>query len=279
MNSLASRVGGMLLALSSAAASAAGTTSLIASESFSYAGGISLTGLNGGAGWTSAWASDSPAFPDFATNATGLTYPGLATTGGRMDWQNGGSQLNDAVRTLPLSNSGVIFLQFLAQFGTQSGGGTPNFRLSNGSTMTGAIGNNGACGSPVYAILDNTLNPAAGGTSCSNASLSALSLVLVQIDYDHTTTKMWVNPNLATFDYLNPPTPQAQAVGLAPAFDRIAIYSRSPASIDELRVMRVVAPTMTPQPVSSLSLAALLLLSLMLFTWASVQRLQRERVS
>jgi hypothetical protein len=261
MKSLVSRAGSMLLALFAAAPAASAPGAVvapIASESFAYGNFLALTGLSGGTGWTSAWQSDSPAFGDFRTNTVGLTYPGLAVSGGRIVWFSG--VINDAVRTLPLVNSGVVYIQFLAQFGSQSGGGTPNFRLSDGVTLTGAIGGNGGCVGTVYSILDNGLNPQAGGASCSTAPLGTLSLVLVQIDYDNPGTKMWVDPNLATFDYLNLPAPQAAYAGLAPAFDRIAIYSRSPGTIDELSVFRVSAPA-GPQSIPGLSLAGTLLLT------------------
>lgn len=88
-------------------------------------------------------------------------------------------------------------------------------------------------------LLDNTLTPAADGSSSTSSNLSALNLVLVQIDYSNVITRIWVNPDLAAFDYLNPPTPHASYAGLAPAFDKIAPYSRSPAMVDELRILRM----------------------------------------
>lgn len=265
MKSMVLRAGILLLALGAASGAAAlpgAVVTSIANESFVYANNLALTGRNGGTGWTSAWLSDSVSFTDFRTNATGLTYAGLAATGGRIVWF-AGSALNDAARTLPLVNSGVVYMQFLAQFGAQSGGGTPNFRLFNGATLTGAIGGNGGCPGTVYSILDNGLAPQAGGASCSAAPLGTLSLVLVRIDYDNPGTRMWINPNLATFDHLNPPASQAQFTGLAPAFDRIAIYSRSPGNIDELSVFRV-SPPGPPQSIPTLSIGAIVLLGVAL---------------
>ena len=86
-------------------------------------------------------------------------------------------------------------------------------------------------------ILDTSLNPAADGSSSSSASLSSLNLVVARIDYQADTTMMWVNPNLSAFDYENPGTPNATYSALAPAFDSVAIYSRSPASFDELSIL------------------------------------------
>ncbi|OJU00607.1 MAG: hypothetical protein BGN90_18290 [Acidovorax sp. 65-7] len=168
-------------------------------------------------------------------------------------------------------------MQFVSQFGTQSGGGTPNLRFINAGVTTGAVGNNGACGSPVYAILDNTLQPAAG--ACSTVALNTLSAVVLRIDYTANLTQMWVLSSLSGFDYLNPPAPSASYAGLSPAFQRIAFYSRSPASIDELKVFRVTAPPSAPSPVPGLAgegvgvLAALLALAA---AWRGASRLRRR---
>lgn len=63
-------------------AHSAPVTTVVAEESFGYPGGVSLVGQNGGTGWTGAWVSDSPAFTDFFTNATGLSLPGSVGSGG-----------------------------------------------------------------------------------------------------------------------------------------------------------------------------------------------------
>lgn len=217
---------------------AGSVVTVLAEDSFSYTNNATLPGQNGGTGWSGAWVSDSPAFSDFRVNGTGLTLPGVASAGGRAVYR-AGSALNDAARTLPLQNTGVVFVQFLAQFGSQSSGGTPNIRFSSSGAPTGAVGNNGACGSPVYAILNNNLQ--AIPASCSAVALASLRAVVLRIDHTANNTRMWVLPDLTGFDYLNPPTPSAEYNGLAPAFDRIAFYSRNPANIDELRIFRVEA--------------------------------------
>jgi hypothetical protein len=215
---------------------AGSVTTVIAEDSFSYPGNVTLPGQNGGTGWSGAWESDSISFTDFVTNATSLSVPGVTSTGGKIVYV-AGSALNDSARNIPLQNSGVVFVQLLAQFGTQSGGGTPNLRFTSSGALTGAIGNNAACGSPVYAILNTSLQ--AISASCSAVALSTLSAVVLRIDYTANNTRMWVLPSLVGFDYLNPPTPSAEYAGLAPAFNRIAFYTRNPASIDELRIFRV----------------------------------------
>jgi hypothetical protein len=96
-------------------------------------------------------------------------------------------------------------------------------------------------------ILNTSLNPAADGSSSSSASLSSLNLVVARIDYQPDTT-MWVNPNLLTFDYENPGTPNADYSALAPAFDTVEIDSRSPTNFDELSILFEPAP----EPASTL---------------------------
>ena len=211
----------------------------LAYDGFDYTAGA-LTGRNGGTGWSTGWIRDYGSGATFNVNATGLTYSGLTTTGGRLEWGSGGNGISENSRTLPLVDDGVVYIQFLAQFGSSSGGGTPNLRLFKEGALTGGIGGNGGTYGGVFSILDTTLNPASDGSSSSATSLSSLSLVVTRIDYVNQSTSLYFNPNLATFDYLNPGTPQATYVGLAPAFDQIALYSRSPASFDELRVISAV---------------------------------------
>jgi hypothetical protein len=91
-------------------------------------------------------------------------------------------------------------------------------------------------------ILNSSLQPASGGSSSSSAALSSLNLVVARIDYQNNDTRIWVNPDLSTFDYQNPPAANAEYSGLAPTFDTIAIYSRSPAHLDEITVKQEPVP-------------------------------------
>ena len=218
----------------------------VASDGFNYSAG-SLNGQNGGTGWTSAWVNDYTSGASFQVSLSGMSYTGLATSGGSLAWANGGNGISEDSRGLPLMNSGIVFLQFLGQFGASSGGGTPNIRLLNSGSVTGGFGGNGGPFGSQMSILDATLNPAVNGSSSTSASLSSLNLVIARIDYQNDSTSLWVNPNLSTFNYENPTTPDAAYAGLAPAFDAVAIYSRSPGSVDELSVMAepVPEPTMT----------------------------------
>ena len=65
--------------------------------------------------------------------------------------------------------------------------------------------------------------------------------MVARIDYAEQLTRMWVNPDLSTFDYASPPPPDASWEGLAVAFDTIDILIRDPSSglaggLDEIQV-------------------------------------------
>lgn len=232
----------------------------VAYDGFSYGAGT-LNGQNGGSGWTSAWTNDYTSGGSFYVSATGMNYPGLSTTGGSLAWHSGGNGISEDSRFLPLMDSGIVYVLFLGQFGSTSGGGTPNIRLLDSGALTGGFGGNGGTYGSYMSILNTSLNPAADGSSSSSASLSALNLVVGRIDYQTDTTTLWVNPDLSTFNFQNPTSPNATYAGLAPAFNTVAIYSRSPANVDEITVMTEPAP----EPAS----ATLLLLALAVGLYAA----------
>jgi hypothetical protein len=182
----------------------------------------------------------------FNVSSTGMSYSGLSTSGGSIVWNSGGNGISEDSRTLPLMSNGVVYIQFLSQFGSSSGGGTPNIRLYDSGSLTGGLGGNGGTYGTVMSILNNSLNPAADGSSSSSASLSALNLVIARIDYSSDTTMMWVDPDLSTFNYQSPTTPNAMYTNLAPVFNTIGIYSRSPGNVDEITVMAESVPEPAP---------------------------------
>lgn len=248
----AERLAGLALCACLLPAHAAPVTTVIAEDSFAYTAGESVVGKNGGSGWTTPWEFENPNFSRLQVDATGLTVTGASSTGGGLVYVfNGALQLGHAARSLPQQDTGVVFVQFLSQFGTQSGGGSPTVRFG-----AAWVGNNGGCGSPVYALIDT----AAGVYECTTVPLATLSAVVLRIDYTAQTTQMWVLPSLIGFDYLNPPAPTVQRAGFAPVFSRFSLYARNPALIDEFKVFRmanVVPVPVTPQPVPANSWGAL----------------------
>lgn len=221
--------------------SARAEPTVLVSESFDYGAG-SLAGKAGGTGWSSAWVNDYASGSSLGVNSTGMSYAGLATTGGSAVWASGGNGISQGSRTFSLVNSGIVYIQFLCQFGSTSGGGTPNLRLFHSGTLTGGLGGNGGTYGSKISILNESLNAASDGSSSSSANLSNLNLVVARIDYSSETTHLWVNPNLGTFDYDSPTLPDAMYAGFAPAFDQVAFYTRSPGQIDEFQILSVTVP-------------------------------------
>ncbi len=218
-------------------AKAASTLTLIASESFEYSG--NLVGKNGGFGFTGAWASDSLS-SDFYVDSTGFTYPNVVTAGGLIrscSVFNG--QLCAVRRDFAPQESGVFYLHLIANFSTQSGLGTPNLRFFDSATVqSGGVGANGA---QTISIMDAGLGVKSDGTA-SAGTLNATSLIILQIDYISKTSQMWINPDMSTFDYINPSAPDAIYPGLAPKMARIAFYARNGVRFDEFKLYRVDRP-------------------------------------
>lgn len=212
---------------------------LVAYEGFDYTAGSSLLNANGGSGWSGSWIK---AYQDqyLKTATTGFTYTGLSTEGLKAEFDttcygtcNGIVALR---RTLPLQSEGVVYMQFISVFEASGGYGTPAIRLFSEGTLTGGVGS--STGS-FMSILDATLS----NTATSTASLSAQNLVVIRIDYNLNKTEMWTNPDLSTFDYSNPSSPSATALGFSTSFDRMDIFMRS-GSIDEISVFSAIsAPT------------------------------------
>lgn len=120
-----------LLLIAPTSASAAQTLTLVAEDSFEYTGNV--VGKNGGTGFVGAWAFDYGT-SDYGMNSSGLTYTGLTTAGGYMYGCTATpNQVCGIKREIPLQNTGVSYIQFLANFGSQSGGGTPMVRLFDGA--------------------------------------------------------------------------------------------------------------------------------------------------
>lgn len=230
--------------ISTPTANASGTLSLVAQDSFEYTGNV--VGKNGGSGFAGPWATDY-GVSDYGMNASGLTYSGLTTAGGYM---YGCTATPNTVcgikREIPLQNSGITYIQVLANFGSQTGGGTPMIRLFDASgTLSGGFGANGGTYGSKISILDTSGNPPSDG-SASAGTLNSLTLVVFRIDYTNNSTAMFLNPDLSTFSYTSPPTPTVSLAGFAPVVKNIAFYSRNGYSkFDELKVYSVTASAST----------------------------------
>lgn len=206
---------------------------LVAYEGFDYASNLSLLNAAGGSGWSNVWAKS---YQDryLKSSTTGFNYAGLTTVGLKAEFDGTCYGACNAIaslgRSFPLQNQGVVYFQFISIFEASPGGGTPTIRLFNGATPTGGIGS--TSGSNMSILAASLAN-----LSSSSGSLSAQNLVVVRIDYNLNKTEMWINPDLSTFNYLNPTSPSASAIGFAPAMDRFDIFIRS-GSIDEIAIFK-----------------------------------------
>ena len=207
---------------------------LIAYEGFDYSNGTNISNQGGGSGWSSNWAANYYGNSSMYVYSSGYSYSGLTTNGNRLEWGGSGQYQPHAVkRSVTSPNSGIVYFQFISDFRSTSGGGTDNIRFYKGGALQGGVGGNG---SPhTINILDSGLS---NGIS-SGSAIGDQSLVVMRINYDSNTTELWVNPNLSSFDYVNPGSADAQAA-YDIEFDQIELVFRSGASIDEISVFNLI---------------------------------------
>lgn len=201
--------------------------SLIAYEGFDYPNNTDIANQSGGSGWSGNWESGYYGGSSMFVHSSGLSYTGLKVGGNKLEWDGPGQyQPHSVRRTIKNPNSGIVYLQFISDFNS-SGGGTDRLDLNSGGTTIASFGGNNA---------QQKMSILAGGQIINSSySVFDLSLVIIQIDYNNNTTKMWVNPVLSTFDYSNPGNPAA-IYNSSIAFDTIALTFRSGGQIDEIAV-------------------------------------------
>lgn len=201
--------------------------SLIAYEGFDYPNNIDIANQNGGSGWSGNWESGYYGGSSMFVHSSGLSYTGLKVGGNKLQWDGPGQyQPHSVRRTIKNPNNGIVYLQFISDFNS-SGGGTDRLDLNSGGTTIASFGGNNA---------QQKMSILAGGQIINSSySVFDLSLVIIQIDYNNNSTKMWVNPILSTFDYSNPGIPDA-IYNNSIVFDTIALTFRSGGQIDEISV-------------------------------------------
>ena len=212
-------------------------------EGFDYTAGQDLYYQSGGNGFTSNW-KQSYQNKYLGIQSSGWTYPNLQTTGLRAAYDSSCygtcNVISSSGRDVPSQTTGVLYLQFLANFGTQLGGGTPHLRLYDASGLKLVIGGNTAANWQLVDVSSNT-------SVTSNSSLNALRLIIIRLDYDNGGVKMWIDPSLNAFNYSSPPQPTAEIPSniSAPSFNNLQIYLRSNGSpgIDEIHAFKSLPAT------------------------------------
>ena len=236
-----------LLSLNTIAQSLPAGFETVAYEGFDYTNGQDLINVGSGTGWTSNW-QQFYLNKYISARSTSYSYTGLSTNGGKATFDGScyGScnDISSSGRELTATTDGVLYLQFLANLGSQVGGGTPHVRLDfNGSTtvILGKIGDDGHN----WGLYDAT-----SGTSATTgiSGNNVLRMVIVRFDYSNNTMRMYIDPNLSTFDYSNPSGHNAEISGISiPYFDEIGPMFRynSTPGIDEIHVFKESSETFT----------------------------------
>lgn len=203
--------------------------SLIAYEGFDYPNNTDIANQSGGLGWAGNWEAGFYGNSTMIVYSSGLSYTGLNVTGNKLQWGGPGQyQPHSVRRSINNPNSGIVYIQFISDFNSSSGG-TDRLDLNLGGTTLASFGGNNS---------QQKMSILAGGQIINSTySVYDLSLVVIQIDYTNNTTKMWVKPTLSTFDYSNPGTPDA-IYSNSIAFDQISLTFRSGGQIDEITVFK-----------------------------------------
>ena len=211
----------------------------VAYEGFDYTNGQDLINVGGGTGWTSNW-QQFYLNSYISARSTSYSYTGLSTTGGKATFDNNcyGScnTISSSGRKLTATTEGVLYLQFLADLGSQAGGGTPHVRLDFNGSTTVVLGKEGDGHN--WVLYDSNT-----GTSASTniSGYSTVRLVIVRFDYTNNTMRMYIDPNLSTFDYSSPSGHNAEISGISiPYFDEIGPMFRKDGTpgIDEIHVFK-----------------------------------------
>ena len=218
----------------------------VAYEGFDYSNGTDISNQSGGSGWSGNWTANYYGGSSMFVYSPGLSYAGLNSIGNKLEWGGIGTYQPHAVkRSLNETfNSGIVYLQFISDFNSSSGG-TDRLDLQLDGTSQAVFGGNNSA--QKMSIL------AGGQVINSTHSVYDLSLVIIQIDYKNNTTKMWVKPTLSSFDYKNPDTPDA-VYNSSIDFNGIELVFRSGGQIDEISIFKLYNSAPTNISLSSSSL-------------------------
>lgn len=142
--------------------------SLIATEDFSYSGS-SLTGQNGGTGWSNAWSASAYTL---SSNGTSLAFTGITPVGGWVSNISTGTTYRGLSTPIDLSAAGTYYLSMLV---TKSDVASFDVAFSDGTTDRWRMRWNAAevlsCG------VGTSTNASAGTYSYANTLLVVMKMV------------------------------------------------------------------------------------------------------
>jgi len=243
--------------------------SVVAYEGFDYDQGNTLYTKNGGDGWGEAWDNNLSAQNSFgvvnmhyiinssseyggvyrSSRRSDMTYPNLESIGNYL----GNDDMQTDVACFSFRNlsetisSGVYYVQFLVQFNdfsdADAGGALNNYFILNEATSEKLVvrRKNGN----IFMAKTKTSTDSADivDTGVALKGASAAQFVIIQIDFDNNKTSIWVDPELSSFDYVNPSSPNA-FLNYTFNFNRITLASQTkwdfgvPTLFDEISVIK-----------------------------------------
>jgi hypothetical protein len=243
--------------------------SVVAYEGFDYDQGNTLYTKNGGDGWGEAWDNNLSAQNSFgvvnmhyiinssseyggvyrSSRRSDMTYPNLESIGNYL----GNDDMQTDVACFSFRNlsetisSGVYYVQFLVQFNdfsdADAGGALNNYFILNEATSEKLVvrRKNGN----IFMAKTKTSTDSADivDTGVALKGASAAQFVIIQIDFDNNKTSIWVDPELSSFDYVNPSSPNA-FLSYTFSFNRITLASQTkwdfgvPTLFDEISVIK-----------------------------------------
>jgi hypothetical protein len=222
---------------------------VIASETFDYGVGSSLTGQNGGTGWAGVW-TNTGGFGSLTIESNTQTYPGFASSGNRAAAPFA-DETDQRALTAPAESFGqVIWLSVEASF-VSSAAGFPNVRFSTPtgpSTVSNAFALGGNNFLPNWSLLGSNLDLTNGGVESNVPLNGSPAFALVEIDYATDTTSLWMDPNLGTFNGTQSPS----VVGdFASNFSDVGLFVGTGDSVESVRIGTTYGDVIAvPEPIS-----------------------------
>lgn len=231
----------------------------IAYEGFDYPAGKSLTGLDGGVGFTSHWSvnRDPQLYGRLAKEiqpdivAASLEYPGLKTTGGACRIHRSDRALVRSERSLfgafrPGIQGQTLYLAFLMKPEGVLGAGTLNGYFCVG--LHGHLGNiyagkPGADRPDRYVLEEQGGNGQVAGTVAPVVNETALLVLKVELREGPDPVTLFVNPKVGPLEPKDGITKADCDLGIP---ETLVLYSTGAHIIDELRLGRTFAEVLPP---------------------------------